>query len=111
VGIATPLERKNAMDKFLETYPYKNKPFVHQQAYLMRFWEKRVAAIFSEMGTGKSRLEVARELGIRFRVAANLRIDDGIDVGGVLVGIGVGVPVGRTNGVPVGVAVGLIDGV
>jgi SNF2 family DNA or RNA helicase len=54
VGIATPLERKNAMDKFLETYPYKNKPFVHQQAYLMRFWEKRVAAIFSEMGTGKS---------------------------------------------------------
>jgi hypothetical protein len=32
-----------------------------------------------EMGTGKSRLEVARELGIRFRVAANLRIDDGIE--------------------------------
>jgi hypothetical protein len=31
------------------------------------------------MGTGKSRLEVARELGIRFRVAANLRIDDGIE--------------------------------
>ncbi len=32
-----------------------------------------------EMGTGKSRLEVARELGIRFRVVPNLRIDDGIE--------------------------------
>ena len=42
------------MDDFLQRYPYKNKPFLHQQAYLTRFWEKRVAALFSEMGTGKS---------------------------------------------------------
>jgi len=41
-------------EKFLETYPFKNKPFVHQQAYLQRFWQNRVAALFSEMGTGKS---------------------------------------------------------
>jgi len=32
-----------------------------------------------ELGSGKSRLEVARELGIRFRVVPNLRIDDGIE--------------------------------
>ena len=42
------------MDEFLQRYPYKNKPFLHQEAYLTRFWEKRVAALFSEMGTGKS---------------------------------------------------------
>jgi len=32
-----------------------------------------------DFSTGKSRLEVARELGVRFRVVANLRIDDGIE--------------------------------
>ncbi len=32
-----------------------------------------------DFSTGRSRLEVARELGVRFRVAANLRIDDGIE--------------------------------
>ena len=42
------------MDQFLSTYPFKNKPFVHQQAYLQRFWEYRVAALFADMGTGKS---------------------------------------------------------
>jgi len=42
------------MDEFLQRYPYKNKPFLHQEAYLTRFWEKQVAALFSEMGTGKS---------------------------------------------------------
>jgi len=41
-------------DKFLTAYPYKNKPFLHQQAYLTRFWKKRVAALFADMGTGKS---------------------------------------------------------
>lgn len=41
-------------EHFLATYPFKNKPFLHQQAYLTRFWNKRVAALFSEMGTGKS---------------------------------------------------------
>jgi SNF2 family DNA or RNA helicase len=42
------------MDEFLQRYPYKNKPFLHQEAYLTRFWNKQVAALFSEMGTGKS---------------------------------------------------------
>ena len=42
------------MDQFLSTYPFKNKPFVHQQAYLQRFWDFPVAALFADMGTGKS---------------------------------------------------------
>lgn len=40
--------------KFLAAYPYKNKPFLHQQAYLTRFWKTRQAALFADMGTGKS---------------------------------------------------------
>jgi SNF2 family DNA or RNA helicase len=42
------------MDQFLSTYPFKNKPFSHQAAYLDRFWDKPVAALFADMGTGKS---------------------------------------------------------
>jgi len=42
------------MDQFLATYPFKNKPFLHQQAYLQRFWKEPVAALFADMGTGKS---------------------------------------------------------
>lgn len=42
------------MDPFLKTYPFKNKPFLHQQAYLQRFWDSPVAALFADMGTGKS---------------------------------------------------------
>jgi SNF2 family DNA or RNA helicase len=42
------------MDPFLEKYPFKNKPYTHQAAYLERFWDERVAALFAEMGTGKS---------------------------------------------------------
>ena len=42
------------MDRFLSTYPFKNKPYVHQQAYLQRFWDFPVAALFADMGTGKS---------------------------------------------------------
>jgi SNF2 family DNA or RNA helicase len=42
------------MDQFLATYPFKNKPFLHQQAYLQRFWDSPVAALFADMGTGKS---------------------------------------------------------
>jgi len=42
------------MDRFLETYPFKNKPFLHQQAYLQRFWGSPVAALFADTGTGKS---------------------------------------------------------
>jgi len=40
--------------EFLDTYPYKNPPFLHQKAYLERFWEKRLSALFADMGTGKT---------------------------------------------------------
>jgi len=42
------------MDYYLSTYPFKNKPFAHQAAYLQRFWSEPVAALFADMGTGKS---------------------------------------------------------
>jgi SNF2 family DNA or RNA helicase len=42
------------VDHFLSTYPFKNKPFTHQAAYLERFWDERVAALFADTGTGKS---------------------------------------------------------
>jgi len=42
------------MDYFTEKYPFKNKPFLHQAAYLQRFWEEKNSALFAEMGTGKS---------------------------------------------------------
>jgi SNF2 family DNA or RNA helicase len=42
------------MEQFLANYPFKNKPFLHQEAYLARFWNKENAALFAEMGTGKS---------------------------------------------------------
>ena len=41
-------------DEFLAKYPYKNKPFLHQEAYLSRFWKRKVGALFADMGTGKS---------------------------------------------------------
>jgi SNF2 family DNA or RNA helicase len=42
------------MDYFLSHYPFKNKPFTHQAAYLQRFWEEPGAALFADTGTGKS---------------------------------------------------------
>lgn len=42
------------MQEFLANYPFKNKPFLHQEAYLARFWNRPVGALFAEMGTGKS---------------------------------------------------------
>ena len=42
------------MDQYLNTYPFKNRPFAHQAAYLQRFWSEPVAALFADMGTGKS---------------------------------------------------------
>ena len=39
---------------FIDRYPFKNKPFVHQGAYLQRFWEDKNVAVLAEMGTGKS---------------------------------------------------------
>lgn len=42
------------MDYFVERYPFRNKPFLHQAAYLQRFWQDEHVALFAEMGTGKS---------------------------------------------------------
>jgi SNF2 family DNA or RNA helicase len=42
------------MEYFIEKYPFKNTPFLHQAAYLQRFWEIPHVALFAEMGTGKS---------------------------------------------------------
>lgn len=42
------------MEYFLEQYPFKNKPFAHQAAYLQRFWDQPGAALFADTGTGKS---------------------------------------------------------
>ena len=42
------------MDEYIANYPFKNKPFLHQEAYLERFWNNGVAALFADMGTGKS---------------------------------------------------------
>ena len=39
---------------FLQSYRFKNKPFLHQEAYLQRFWRADIAALFADMGTGKS---------------------------------------------------------
>jgi SNF2 family DNA or RNA helicase len=41
-------------DQYLLDYPFKNEPFLHQRAYLERFWNKDKAALFADMGTGKS---------------------------------------------------------
>lgn len=42
------------MEYFLEQYPFKNQPYLHQAAYLQRFWEDQSVALFADMGTGKS---------------------------------------------------------
>jgi len=52
--MSSPARKRDIMDQFLATYPFKNKPFAHQAAYLHRFWDKPVAALFADMGTGKS---------------------------------------------------------
>jgi SNF2 family DNA or RNA helicase len=39
---------------WLDRYPFKNKPCAHQHTYLKRFWADPVAALFADMGTGKS---------------------------------------------------------
>jgi len=41
-------------DEFLSSYPFKNKPYVHQEAYLSRFWDDKYAALFADTGTGKT---------------------------------------------------------
>jgi len=38
----------------MQDYRFKNEPYAHQAAYLYRFWQEPVAALFADMGTGKS---------------------------------------------------------
>lgn len=47
-------ESQKMTNEFIENYPFKNKPFLHQQAYLQRFWDKSYSALFADMGTGKT---------------------------------------------------------
>jgi phage terminase large subunit len=49
------------------------KPYVYAEHYAPHDIEVR------ELGTGKSRLEVARSLGINFKVAPRLELEDGIN--------------------------------
>lgn len=49
-----PQKARHNVSQFLQTYRFKNKPFAHQAAYLQRFWDHQVAALFADMGTGKS---------------------------------------------------------
>ena len=39
---------------WLERYPYKNPPYAHQRDYLAGFWKRPYAALFADMGTGKT---------------------------------------------------------
>ena len=51
----------------------KEKPYIYGEHFAPHDISVR------ELGTGKSRLEVARELGIRFRIVPKLPVDDGIN--------------------------------
>lgn len=42
----------------LDSYRFKNTPMAHQAAYLARFWRDKNAAVFAEMGTGKSYMAI-----------------------------------------------------
>ena len=42
------------MNQFLARYPYRNKPYQHQEAFLSRYWDRDEAALFADMGTGKT---------------------------------------------------------
>lgn len=42
------------MEQFLARYPYRNKPYQHQEAFLSRFWKTANVGLFADMGTGKS---------------------------------------------------------
>ena len=42
------------MEEFLGRYPYRNKPYQHQEAFLSRSWNRPEVGLFADMGTGKS---------------------------------------------------------
>ena len=35
-------------------YPFKNKPYIHQQAFLQKHCFEKHVALFADMGTGKT---------------------------------------------------------
>jgi SNF2 family DNA or RNA helicase len=39
---------------WLDRYPFKNPPYAHQRDYLAGFWKRPYAALFADMGTGKT---------------------------------------------------------
>jgi hypothetical protein len=53
----------------------KEKPYTYGKHFAPHDIQVR------ELGTGKSRLEVAKELGISFEIVPNISIQDGIDAG------------------------------
>jgi phage terminase large subunit len=53
----------------------KEKPYTYGKHFAPHDIQVR------ELGTGKSRLEVAKELGINFEIVPNISIQDGIDAG------------------------------
>ena len=55
--------------EFLANYPFKNNPFLHQEAYLSRFWDRDVGALFADMGTGKSPTRPAAVRGLTLLIS------------------------------------------
>ena len=39
---------------WIERYKFKNEPFAHQRKYLEDYWKRPYAALFADMGTGKT---------------------------------------------------------
>lgn len=60
----------HGLDHYIQVL--RNKPYTYEKHFAPHDIEVR------ELGTGKSRMEVAQALGIRFDKAPNLRVEDGI---------------------------------
>lgn len=58
----------------------QSKPYIYDNHHAPHDIEVR------ELGTGRSRIEIARSLGIAFRVVPNISIEDGIEAGRSLLG-------------------------
>lgn len=57
----------------------QDKPYIYKNHYAPHDIKVR------ELGTGRSRFEVAHDLGIRFRIAPNLHVEDGINASRTLI--------------------------
>jgi phage terminase large subunit len=53
--------------------------FLANKPYVYKFHVAPHDIVVKELGTGKSRLEIARNLGINFRIAPKLSVEDGIN--------------------------------